>query len=75
MIENEKPKLNEEKQAQRAKIVLKNIDVGVDGAVKKSEKKNYSKDKRKVEPNPMEYTFYVRKSGMRFYEPKSNLIN
>jgi hypothetical protein len=46
---------------------LKNIEVGVDGVGKKDDQVAQSKDKRKMEPNPMEYTFYVKRSGHKFY--------
>ena len=48
-------------------MVLKNVEVGVEGAIKRTDPITHSRDKKKVEPNPMEYTFYVKKSGYRFY--------
>lgn len=54
---------------QRAKMPLKNIEVRVDGAMRQDE----SREVRNLKPNPMEYTFYVRRSN-RFYEPNHNII-
>lgn len=54
---------------QRAKMPLKNIEVRVDGAMRQEE----SMEVRNLKPNPMEYTFYVRRSN-RFYEPNHNII-
>ena len=46
---------------------MKNVEVGVEGVQKREQPLSYGKDKRKIEPNPMEYTFYVRKSKQKFY--------
>jgi len=51
----------------RAKMNMKNVEVGVDGVVGRKESSYDFMEKKKIEPNPMEYTFYVRKSNNNFY--------
>lgn len=48
---------------------MKNIQVGVQGVMKRAELAN-SVDRRG--PNPLEYTFYVLSSSNKLYEPKQH---
>ena len=74
IVNSERIKFNDERHV-RPKMALKNIEVGVEGALKKPEQAVSSRSRKKVEPNPMEYTFYVKKTGYRFYEPKGNIAS
>lgn len=67
----EKMRKEEKYLVQRAKVPLKNIEVRVDG-VMRQEASPMGREQR-IKPNPLEYTFYVRRSN-RFYEPGHNII-
>ena len=65
-IKNEKSRYDERQL--RPRMAMKNVEVGVEGVIKKADPIVHGiRERKKVEPNPMEYTFYVKKSGYRFY--------
>ena len=70
-VAREKMRKEEKYLVQRAKVPLKNIEVRVDG-VMRQEVSPAGREPR-IKPNPIEYTFYVRRSN-RFYEPNHNII-
>lgn len=73
-VKTARQRLFRELRTPRTHMELKNVEVGVQGVMRRDDSLCDKERKRMSEPHPMEYTFYVRRSTQKFQESKFNIF-